>query len=184
MPALTTTREVRIMDGRAGASSFYDETWNPENAFMPDTLFGWHAGPRGVIPKPFPVFIWYEFRDAVTPAEISFRPRQDCASGVGVSNARSRAAAATCATLTPTKFQFVGSNDQICDDFSAWTVLCEDFADEAFASMRETRFCAADPARIADTQFRCLGLKIFGTKNVDGWTSLNNIRIWERVIAG
>ena len=117
----------------------------------------------------------YEFREPMLPAEISFRPRQDC-------GGRNANVAATCATLTPTKFQFVGSNDVVCDDFAAWTILCEDLTDVAFANMRETRFCTADPDKVGTTnKFRCLGLRILNTKNVDGWTSLNNIRMWERV---
>ena len=89
--------------------------------------------------------------------------------------------AATCATLTPTKFQFIGSNDAMCDDFAAWTIICENLSDESFSTMRETRFCAADPQKVGSSVFKCLGLRILGTKNKDGWTSLNNIRMWRRV---
>ena len=159
-------KEVVVHNGRAGASSYYDEVWNPDNAFRGDYLYGWHAGPRGSAPRPFPVLIWYEFRETFLPAEVSFRPRQDCA---------------TCVDLTPTKFQFIGTNDAICDDLSAWTILCEDLSDEAFETMYETRYCAVDAAASGQRKFRCLGLRILGNRNKEGWTSLNFIRMWERV---
>ena len=49
----------------------------------------------------YPVMIWYEFTSNFTPAEITF-------------------ASAT------RRYQFVGSNDKVCNESSAWTMLSQD----------------------------------------------------------
>ena len=55
----------------------------------------------------------YDFpaEKAFIPAEVSFRPRQ---SGNTLH--------------APTKWQFVGTNDETCDEKAAWAILCEDLS--------------------------------------------------------
>jgi hypothetical protein len=168
-----TIKEVPITGGIAGASSQWDDsTWQPENAFSPSgSIYGWHSGKSGD-PAPFPLYLWYDFQRSIRPADISFRPRQDGGQYGTIDH-------------TVTKYQFVGTNDETCNEFSTWTILSEDLSGKPFADKFETRFCPVKNPVVNDG-FRCLGLRILGTSDagsgpIPGHACLNNIRMWERV---
>ena len=76
-------------------------------------------------------------------------------------------------------YQFVGSNDATCNDDATWTVLCEDLSDRAWRNEWEVRYCKVK-AEISE-KFRCLGFRVLANRRTDGWTSLRNIRMWERI---
>ena len=78
----------------------------------------------------------------------------------------------------PTSYQFVGSNDNICNDAATWTVICEDLTDRAWRNEWEVKYCKVKPEM--KEKFRCLGLRILANRG-DGWTTLRNIRMWERI---
>ena len=79
----------------------------------------------------------------------------------------------------PSSYQFVGSNDATCNDDSVWTVLCEDLSDRAWRNHWEVRYCKVKPEM--SEKFRCLGIRALANRRTDGWTSLRNIRMWERI---
>lgn len=157
-------KEMSITGGSAGASSYYSDHWRPENGFKinqaPEN--GWHIGAASRLDS-LPHMIWYDFKQPFVPAEISFQAAQANANSV---------------QGTPTMFQFVGSNDAVCNDSSSWSILCEDLSDKSYRNVHEARYCKVKPE--ISRKFRCLGLRILANKRSDGWTSLRNIRIWER----
>ena len=69
-------KEVKFSGGVAGATSFRNDHWRPEKAFLPQQPVdnGWHIGPRYPDPGPAhnpPVMIWYDFKAAgILPAEV------------------------------------------------------------------------------------------------------------------
>ena len=79
----------------------------------------------------------------------------------------------------PTSYQFVGSNDAVCNDAAIWTVLCEDLTDRAWRNFWEVRYCKVKPE--IREKFRCLGLRVLANRDSNGWTTLRNIRMWERI---
>ena len=80
---------------------------------------------------------------------------------------------------TPTSYQFVGSNAAVCNDDSTWTILCEDLSDRVWRNDHEVRYCKVKPEIVG--KFRCLGIRVLANRRTDGWTSLRNIRMWERI---
>ena len=81
----------------------------------------------------------------------------------------------------PTSYQFVGSNDAVCNDFSTWTVLCGDVSDQAWTSLTEVKYCKVK-AEIRE-KFRCLGVRVLKNRDPDGWVVIRNIRMWERIVS-
>ena len=79
----------------------------------------------------------------------------------------------------PSSYQFVGSNDAVCNDAAIWTVLCEDLSDRAWRNEYEVRYCKVKPEMTE--KFRCLGIRALANRRNDGWTSIRNIRMWERI---
>ena len=79
----------------------------------------------------------------------------------------------------PTCFQFVGSNDDVCNDSATWTVLCQDLSDQAWRNTAEVRYCQVKPEM--REKFRCLGLRVLKNRDADGWVVLRNIRMWQRI---
>ena len=73
----------------------------------------------------------------------------------------------------------MGSNDERCDEKSAWAILCEDLSGTNFRKMNENKFCAV-PAQM-NKRFRCLGIRLLASeKSVK--TCLQSLRFWEKVI--
>ena len=153
--------EVTFEGGHAKATS---QTAGriPANAFILGHALGWHND--GQI---FPSMVWYEFPAGkqFVPGRITFRPRQeDC-----------------CLHDTPTMWQFVGSNDETCNRFSNWTVLCQNLSGNKVPYKAWTLFCDVDDKII--TEFRCLGITVLNTFNKSGPNAaLNDVRIWKKVL--
>ena len=81
----------------------------------------------------------------------------------------------------PTAYQFVGSNDDTCNDDATWTVLCEDRSDQPWRNYWEVRYCTVKPEM--REKFRCLGIRALKNRRDNGWTAIRNIRMWERIEA-
>ena len=83
----------------------------------------------------------------------------------------------------PSSYQFVGSNDAVCNDAATWTVLCEDTSDRPWRSVWEVRYCRVKPEMTE--KFRCLGIRALANHRADPhcWISLRNIRMWQRIEA-
>ena len=79
----------------------------------------------------------------------------------------------------PSSYQFVGSNDAVCNDAATWTVVCEDLSDRAWRNEHEVRYCKVKPEMTE--KFRCLGIRALANRRSDCWTSMWNIRMWERI---
>jgi hypothetical protein len=160
-------REVKFSGGVAGATSFYPN-WQPEKGFTSQIPVdqGWHAGPGSGNAYSPPLILWYDFKTAtgIQPAEVSLQP---CQTGGGLQGA-------------PSSYQFIGSNDAVCNDDATWTILCEDLSDRAWRSHWEVRYCKVKP-EIHET-FRCLGIRALANHRPDGWTSMRNVRMWEKVL--
>ena len=82
----------------------------------------------------------------------------------------------------PTSYQFVGSNDETCNDDATWTVLCEDLSDRVWRDTWQVSLCKVKPEM--KEKFRCLGIRVLAGRRFDGWISIRNIRIWERIETG
>lgn len=156
--------EIMFSGGVPDATNQFDNShWTPQNGFrrgMP-VGNGWHSGPSGN-PPPLPLYVWYDFKsEGFRPAEVSFQPTHE--------KQPNRA---------PSSYQFVGTNDAVCNDDSIWTLLCEDLSDREWRNHFEVRYCKVKPE--VRTKFRCLGIRLLVVRQ-DGWAGLRNIRMWQRI---
>ena len=82
----------------------------------------------------------------------------------------------------PTSYQLVGSNDAACSESSTWAVLCEDLTNQPWKSYEDVKYCKVKPE--VTGKYRCLGIRVLRTRMMDsgdGWVTVRNIRIWERI---
>ena len=80
----------------------------------------------------------------------------------------------------PQKFQFIGSNDEVCDARSTW--LCSPWNQkvESVINFDETRGCEISDgsgAPFPGFKFRCLGIKIFQAGLA---TAVRGIQMWKK----
>jgi len=160
-------KEIQFSGGVVGASSYRHDHWHPGYAFKKQLPVdnGWHIGPAsGDVSHNPPVMLWYDFKaEGYRAAEVTFQPAQK----------------GTATDGAPSSYQFVGSNDAVCNDDATWTVLCEDLSDRAWRNYWEVRRCKVKPEMTE--KFRCLGIRVLANRRNDGWTSLRNVRMWERI---
>jgi len=170
LPSVYRMKEVKFTDGDAGATNYYSPGTMPLKAFIPRSPIDsnmWHtgSGSSSGSPPDLPVMIWYDFKSrSIRPEAVSFQSAQ----------------AAANLQRGPTSYQFVGSNDAVCNDDSTWTVLCEDLSDRAWRNRWDVKRCKVKPE--ITEEFRCLGLVVLSSRG-DGWVTLRNIRMWERIEA-
>jgi len=169
----TTLKQVQFTGGTAGASSVYDTSgrYSAANAFLRDSDVYWNSGRDATgngayIKTPFPHLLWYEFPTAFIPGRVSFRPCpvKDCVPEHHWAGAR--------------KWQFIATNDAVCDENSAWTILCEDLSGKHFESEWQTKYCVADPN--VNEEFRCVGISV-----LDGSyprSVISGVRMWEKIV--
>jgi len=141
--------------------------WGPETAFItsdkcgktrePDCA-GWSRSDEAYS-KPFPIRIWYEFTSKHVPERFSFIP-------VGLEH-------------TPTKWQFVGSNDEGCNHDSTWKPLCGDMAPgDKFIVEGEEVGC--DVPKCEKQPFKCLGIKVYSTNSTKhNGVCIKAMRFWD-----
>ena len=164
---------MEFVDGKAGTSSKANTnaTADPENAFKRD-LASWTSGKNamGLGPKnmPFPHLIWYDFVNRrVSPIRVSLRADQN--GGDSANN--------TSWFNGPTKWQFIGSNDDICNEKSSWTTLCEDLSGEKLKRKTEIKLCHVTGTTAA---FQCLGISVLDAPNEsESKAIISTIRMWE-----
>ena len=157
--------EVNFEEGIAGASSFYgsveeaNRAIKAEDGFLPFEMKKWWASANK-----FPAFIWYNFvEQSFCPAKVAFYP----------------AAYSYGFIQMPKEFQFIGSNDKVCDASSTWSVLCENKKVASVLSFDETRGCEVAigaGAPFPGLKFRCLGIKII---QATGITAVRGIQMWK-----
>ena len=155
-----------------GSSSIHTNS-KAEWAFQRTSNACWHSGHdangAGEAVIPFPHLIWYDFKSPIVPGRVSFRPRHDTACG----NAGYWCGA--------TKWQFIGTNDEICDEYSAWTILCEDLSGKHFERSRQSKYCEVGIE--IKGAFKCLGISVLDSSFAGTYScvSMSGIRMWKRV---
>jgi len=163
--------EVEITGGSAGATSFYAKVEEPDNAFIRGNTYPWTTGVDKKNKGIFPQMVWYDFGqgNAFVPARVSFRGRMNCE---------------TCQKQTPSVWEFVGSNDDVCSGSGNWTVLCQDLSDVVPQKQVETKFCDVNNsnpcASVEQKEYRCLGINVIRARH--NYTSLSNVRMWKNLI--
>jgi len=165
-----TLKQIAFTGGKARASSVHDTSgkWKPENAFQLRDSSAWYTGRdangRGYVDTPYPHLIWYEFAEAFIPGRVSFRPRW-----AGCEKHHFCGA---------TKWQLIATNDSVCDENSAWTILCEDLSGQNFKRQSISKYCVADPSN--NEAFRCVGISVLeGSHHRVG---VSGIRMWRKII--
>jgi len=165
-------QEVEFSGGAVGTSSVYstNPSYAAENAFK-QTNAHWNSGRdpdgSGELTQPYPHLIWYDFRTAFVPGRVSFRPRMSHGCGFGKCGA--------------TKWQFIGTNDEKCDRYSKWTILCEDLSGEPFKRPSQSKYCTVDDNR--RKAFRCLGISVLeGSYEGQSEVSLGGIKMWKKIL--
>ena len=112
-------------------------------------------------------FVRYDFRAAFVPGRVSFRPRIGKGCDPGHCGA--------------TKWQFIGTNDETCNRYSKWTVLCEDPSGQPFVRQSQSKYCTVNDSK--RKAFRCLGISVlessFGTQSE---VSLGGIKMWKKIL--
>jgi len=152
--------EVRIEGGIARATSQWTAPWTADKAFILGHANAWHNDVENG--RIFPQTVWYEFPAGkrFVPGRVSFHGRQDSNSG-------------------PATWQFVGSNDESCDQYSRWTVLCQDLSKDPLPHKAWTQYCDVDDKIISE--FRCLGIAVLNVFREDGFAGLKDVRMWKKV---
>ena len=158
--------------GSAGASSRADgNKWGPELAFQQDA---WNVEVRWTSARDktgngnfihFPHMIWYRFRAPIVPGRVSFGANSDETDGKFFWRGA-------------TKWQFIGSNDEDCDEKSAWTILCEDLSGSYFERRTQSKYCTVD---VGKPKYKCLGISVLDSSDPNGpRVDISGIRMWER----
>lgn len=166
-----TLQELRFEGGRAKASSLYNQVrqYPPSNAFSSESRRAWVSGRdeygKGDLGAAYPHMIWYEFRRPVVPGQVSFKPSPQRGSKAN-------------GFFGASKFQFVGSNDQTCNKYARWTVLCEGEGGDMFKYRTQSKYCQVEMNR--RESFRCLGINVMETGVEDvGSVEMSGIRMWK-----
>merc|ERR1712098_595294 len=81
---------------------------------------------------------------------------------------------------TPSIWEFVGSNDEVCSKSGDWTILCRDYSDVKPRNIFAIKRC--DVEGRAQKKFRCLGINILSTHMQH--SAVSNIRMWQKVYVG
>ena len=78
------------------------------------------------------------------------------------------------------KWQFIGTNDEKCNRYSKWTILCEDLSGKPFERKGQSKYCTVDDSK--RKAFRCLGISVLDTSS-DGVSevSLGGIKMWRKI---
>jgi len=139
-------RELAFDGGTAGTSSGV----NPAAAFKRDMSI-WLSGHGTGEPIPYPHHIWYDFVERrVFPKRVLFH--KDVKDNLARKEKYK--------DNGPTKWEFVGSNDSPCNQFSAWTVLCDDYSGKNYTNASSIKFCDVEGVT---NGFRCLGISVLNT---------------------
>merc|ERR1712168_464445 len=149
----TGLTEVVFEGGSANATSEQKPHWLAEKAFILGHSKAWYNN-KEILPS----IVWYEFLIKIVPGRVSFRANN--------------------VLQAPLQWQFVGSNDETCDRFSCWTVLCEDLSGTVYPNAKWTKYCDVDEK--ITTEFRCLGIAVLNTRAADGNTNLRDVRMWKK----
>jgi len=161
--------EVKITGGSAYATDVMSDDYKPDLAFLRGRFTtGWMSGSANRVYGVYPKMIWYDFGhgNSFVPARVTFRGYTKCDK---------------CTRYTPSVWEFVGSNDDVCAGSGYWTVLCQDLSDVVPKEQLETKFCDVNSSpSMKQGEYRCLGINIIRAHSV--YTALSNVRMWKNVI--
>ena len=149
----TGLTEVVFEGGSANATKELKPHWLAEKAFILGHSKAWYNN-KEILPS----IVWYEFLIKIVPGRVSFRANN--------------------VLQAPLQWQFVGSNDETCDRFSCWTVLCEDLSGTVYPNAKWTKYCDVDEK--ITTEFRCLGIAVLNTRTTDSSAALKDVRMWKK----
>jgi len=156
--------EVAFENGSAHATSESESSHSAAKAFIVGNKQNFCCSTdvsplHGVFPK----MIWYDFSigNGFVPARITFQSSH-------------RREIDT--QHTPSIWEFVGSNDDVCSKSGDWTVLCRDYSNVRPQNMYGIKRC--DVEGRAEKKFRCLGINILSTHG--GYGMVSNIRMWRK----
>ena len=162
LAAVAALAEVRFEGGSAHATSSHPAPWTADKAFIRGHTNVWHndIGDGRI----FPQTVWYQFPagSRFVPGRVSFRGRQDC-----------------CEDSAPAMWQFVGSNDETCNEFSRWSVLCQGLSKDSYPHKAWTQYCDVDDK--IRSEFRCLGIAVLNIYREDGFAGVRDVRMWKKV---
>jgi len=165
-----TLQEVEFSGGTPGASSLWAGL-PATNAFTQTKTF-WHSGKDALgngESQPFPHLIWYDFRNAFVPGRVSFRPRMSAGCGD---------AGYWCGA---SKWQFIGTNDEKCNRYSKWTVLCQDLSGKHFERYGQSKYCVVGESQ--RKAFRCLGISVLDSSyQGQSEVSIGGIKMWKKIL--
>ena len=156
--------EVAFENGSAHATSVHSSPYAPSKAFIVGNAGNdfWMSN-GNVLYGAYPKMIWYDFSigNGFVPARITFQscPNSDCPQ------------------YTPSIWEFVGSNDDVCSKSGDWTILCRDNSDVQPRNIYAIKRC--DVEGRVEKKFRCLGINILSTHS--GYSLVSNIRMWQKV---
>ena len=78
--------------------------------------------------------------------------------------------------------------NKVCDENSAWRILCEDLSGRPFARMAQSKYCVVDEE--VKQKFRCVGISVLDASYPESAqsheaksyarVSVSGIRMWER----
>jgi len=173
-----TISEVEITGGKADATSTMNYAYyKPKYAFIrgyTSNEAGWVSNNDKKNGGIFPQMVWYDFGhgNAFVPARVSFRGRMQCT---------------TCQKETPSVWEFVGSNDDVCSGSGNWTILCQDLSDVMPKNQYDTVFCdvnnhnnSLNVGLVDQREYRCLGINVI--RSHLSIATLSNVRMWKNVI--
>ena len=155
--------EVAFTNGSAHATSESGKSYIPAKAFIVGGQNYWYSSFDAKYTGVFPKMIWYDFSigNGFVPARITF---QSCQSS-------------DCPQYTPSIWEFVGSNDDVCSQSGDWTILCRDYSGVRPRNHWAIKRC--DVKVREEKTYRCLGINILG--NDEAYSYVSNIRMWEKV---
>ena len=165
-----TISEVEINGGSANATSFWIESFKPDYAFSRGNAHaGWSSSTKPKYSGIFPQMVWYDFGkgNSFVPARVTFRGEINCNTD-------------RCKSQVPAVWEFVGSNDDVCNTSGNWTVLCQDLSDTKPQKILDTKFCDVEGVDQDQREYRCLGINVIRAH--DTLTCLSNARMWKYVI--
>ena len=75
----------------------------------------------------------------------------------------------------------LGSNDEVCDEYAAWTTLCEDLSGRPFVMKWQSKYCNVEES--VKGSFKCLGISVLEATSWKGHqhASVGGVRMWEKV---
>ncbi|XP_066933661.1 uncharacterized protein [Clytia hemisphaerica] len=153
-------QEVATKEGTAGASMPpLNANYGVEKAFgNADWAYGYRSNAKY---GNLPAMVWYHFRTEFEPAEVTFR-------SMGVPGE------------TANQYQLVGTNDEHCNQYSAWTILCENLTNIPVKTRYSSQRC--EVGQFHNRRYKCVGIRILGTSyDNTPYVGLGNIRFFKRV---